>query len=127
MTERETWASDLRQAADELEALSAADLASDKVMHDRFCRLIHRFKVLEVIYADIKDEVQYPPDWDNLAGAVDNVSGPVLLGNMWGWVSQNRWMDSPLSIVHEKGRLAPALRKLADYIATVTLKPGWGY
>lgn len=127
MTEAEQWAEDLRRAADEVETVSPADLMRDEDLHERFCKLVHRYEVVGLVYSDIEDQVQYPPDWNNLAGAVENVPGSVLLCNMYGWVSQNRWMTGPLSVAHEKGWLAPALRRLADYVVTVTVKPGWGF
>jgi len=122
--DRAKWAHDLFVLAAQLDVLTADDLRKNEDLHDECRLLIHRFAIRDEISKAIEDQVQYPPEWDNLRSAVEGVSPDVVLDNMWGWVAVGRWMEAPLAEIHEKGWLVPALRRVAGAVDELDLQPG---
>ncbi len=127
MTEAEQWAEDLLRYADRLSSPVNEKLSLSAELHEELCRLIHRFQVKEDLSQGLSNQVQYPPDWDNLGAAVQTPDPHVLLDNMWGWVSTGRWVDEPLTDIHGHGWLVPALRRLAQHAPDLQLEPGVDY
>lgn len=124
MTDHADWAAELIARADDLRSLTPADLGADLDLEDRFCRAINRFEIPDVIYRTIEDRVVYPPDWEHLDAAVEVDNPYVLWANMSAWVSQGRWFDGPLALVHDKGWLEPAFRRLAASVGVLETEPG---
>ncbi len=122
--DRAKWANDLFALAGRLDSLTSANLREDEDLYEVYKKAIHRFAVQEDVSQKIEDQVQYPPEWDNLEAAVAHVAPNALLDNMWGWVAAGRWVGASLADVHEKGWLAPALRRLASHIDELDLQPG---
>lgn len=113
MISHTAWAEELLARADELKSLGAKDLYHDEELHDRICDAIQRVDLADSEYDAIADRMTYPPEWDDLGASVEVDDPRLLLANMSGWVATGRWMEGPLALVHEKGWLEPALRRLA--------------
>ncbi|OYW81577.1 MAG: hypothetical protein B7Z26_04915 [Asticcacaulis sp. 32-58-5] len=120
---QEEWAKELRELPDKLVSITAVELEADENLHDRLREAILKFDIPGSVFLKIQDDLSYPPDWENMAKAVEVLNPDLLFANMRGWVAVGRWMDAPLARVHATGWLEPAFRRLSSVTQSMNIIP----
>lgn len=117
----DNWAERLIMAADVLKHVTPDEFRVDQPFYDEMTLVLTEYRLSEAAYRVAEPNVPYPPQWDQLSTTVNGSTPNELLLHILGWVSQGRWIDTPLVRVHEASMLEPAIRRLAAHVSALDI------